>query len=73
VHHQNVDESGEVDREDIVKGYEYTKGKYVEIDPEELKALQIPTATTMQIKLLCQRRRLVASPLRSALFRRSQG
>jgi len=30
--------------------------------------LQIPTATTMQIKLLCQRRRLVASPLRSAHF-----
>jgi DNA end-binding protein Ku len=39
-----------VDSADIVKGFEYTKGKYVEIDPEELKALQIPTATTMQIK-----------------------
>jgi DNA end-binding protein Ku len=50
VHHQNVDESGEVKKSDIVKGYEYAKNKYVEIDPEELKALQIPTATTMQIK-----------------------
>ena len=50
VHHQNVDESGEVERADIVKGFEYAKGKYIEIDPLELKALQLPTATTMPIK-----------------------
>ena len=50
VHHQNVDESGEVERADIVKGFEYAKGKYIEIDPQELKALQLPTATTMPIK-----------------------
>jgi DNA end-binding protein Ku len=50
VHHQNVDESGEVEKADIVKGFEYAKDKYIEIDPDELKALRIPTATTMQIK-----------------------
>ena len=50
VHHQNVDESGEVERADIVKGFEYAKGKYIEIDPQELKALQLQTATTMPIK-----------------------
>ena len=50
IHHQNVDGSGSVEKADIVKGYEYAKGKYIEIDPEELGALRIPTATTMQIK-----------------------
>jgi DNA end-binding protein Ku len=50
VHHQNVDEEGEVDKGDIVKGFEYAKDKYIEIDPEELKSLRLPTATTMPIK-----------------------
>src|SRR3977135_2607273 len=38
VHHQNVDEAGEVQKADLVKGFEYAKNKYIEIDPEELKA-----------------------------------
>src|SRR5580704_414630 len=50
VHHQNVDEAGEVEKADIVKGFEYAKDKYIEIDPEELKSLRLPTATTMPIK-----------------------
>lgn len=50
VHHRNVDESGDVEKADVVKGYEYAKNKYVEVDPEELKTLRLPTATTMQIK-----------------------
>lgn len=50
VHHRNVDESGDVEKTDVVKGYEYAKNRYVEVDPEELKSLRIPTATTMQIK-----------------------
>jgi len=50
IHHQNFDDSGAVAREDIVKGFEYAKNKYIEIDPDELKALRIPTATTMEIR-----------------------
>lgn len=50
VHHRNVDESGDVEKANVVKGYEYAKNRYVEIDPDELKSLRIPTATTMQIK-----------------------
>ena len=50
VHHQNVDEAGKVEKSDIVKGFEYAKNKYIEIDPEELKALRLSTATTMQIE-----------------------
>jgi DNA end-binding protein Ku len=50
VHHKNIDDSGEVEKRDVVKGYEYAKNKYIEVDPEELKALRLSTATTMQIK-----------------------
>jgi DNA end-binding protein Ku len=49
VHHQNVDEAGDVKKADIVKGFEYAKDKYIEIDPEELKALRLQTAATMPI------------------------
>jgi DNA end-binding protein Ku len=49
VHHRDVDERGEVEKADIVKGFEYAKDKYIEIDPEELKALRLQTATTMKI------------------------
>jgi DNA end-binding protein Ku len=33
-----------------VKGFEYAKNKYLKIDLEELKALRLPTATTMEVK-----------------------
>jgi DNA end-binding protein Ku len=49
IHHQNVAGDEEVSAENIVKGYEYRKGKFVQIEPEELKRLRIPTATTMEI------------------------
>lgn len=50
VHHQNVADSGAVEASDLVKGFEYARDKYIEIDPEELKSLRLPTATTMQIQ-----------------------
>jgi DNA end-binding protein Ku len=65
VHHRNVDETGEVEKADIVKGFEYAKNKYIEIDPDELKALRISTATTMQIRQFVK-----AEELSPALFDR---
>jgi DNA end-binding protein Ku len=65
VHHRNVDEAGEVEKSDIVKGFEYAKNKYIEIDPAELKALRLPTASTMQIKQFVR-----AEELPPALFER---
>ena len=50
VHHRNVDTRGEVDRGDIVKGFEYARGKYIEIDPKELRSLRMATATAVQIQ-----------------------
>jgi len=38
-----------IDRADIVKGYEISKGKYVVVDDEELKKVAPPTASTMDI------------------------
>src|SRR5215470_16158394 len=49
IHHQNVAGSEEVSSENIVKGYEYRKDKYVQIEPEEIRKLRIPTASTMEI------------------------
>jgi DNA end-binding protein Ku len=38
-----------VAKDDIVKGYEYTKGKYVTIEPKELADLRVPSKHTMEI------------------------
>lgn len=38
-----------VERDEIVKGYEYEKNRYVVIDPEDLKKIAPPTATVMEI------------------------
>jgi DNA end-binding protein Ku len=42
--HQHV-----VEKSDIVKGYEYEKGKYAIIEPEDLKRLRIPGKDTLEI------------------------
>ncbi|HLJ16188.1 MAG TPA: Ku protein [Bryobacteraceae bacterium] len=44
-----AEEDKPVDRADIVKGYEYSKGKYVVVEPEELKKISPPTARAMEI------------------------
>jgi DNA end-binding protein Ku len=38
-----------VDKSDIVKGYEYEKGKYAIIEPDDLKRLRIPGKDTLEI------------------------
>jgi DNA end-binding protein Ku len=51
LHQQMVDEeTGKVvDKEDKGRGYELSKGKYVEIEPEELEAVQIESTHTVDI------------------------
>ncbi|TMJ75163.1 MAG: Ku protein [Alphaproteobacteria bacterium] len=39
-----------VDKEDKSRGYEITKGKYVEIEPEEIKAIQVESTHTLDIE-----------------------
>lgn len=49
VRHQNTVDGEEIDREDIVKGYEVEKGEYVILEPEEIKALKIPSKKILEI------------------------
>ncbi len=38
-----------VEKDEIVKGYEYRKGEYVTIEPKELDQLRVPSKHTMEI------------------------
>jgi DNA end-binding protein Ku len=51
IRYRKVDaETGaEVEQADIVKGYEVEKGQYVELDPEELRAVAIESKRTIEI------------------------
>lgn len=44
-----VDQSDVVEKSSIVKGYEYSKGQYVTIEPEELAHLRVPSKHTMEV------------------------
>src|SRR3979490_2519365 len=49
---QMVDEkTGKVvDKDDKSRGYEISKGKYIEIEPEEIKAIQVESTHTLDIE-----------------------
>lgn len=50
IHYQKVcPEHGEITNDEIVSGYEYQKGKYIEIDPEELDALRPESERALKI------------------------
>jgi DNA end-binding protein Ku len=50
IKHQKVSGDEEpVDRSDIVKGYEYRKGEYVTIEPEEIEHLRIQSRHTLEL------------------------
>jgi DNA end-binding protein Ku len=40
---------GPVERDDIVRGFEYEKGHYVTVDPDDLKRLRLETTDTIDI------------------------
>ena len=49
VHNQMMAGDTEVDRDDVVKGYEIERGEYVLLDPDEIKALKIPSSKTLDV------------------------
>jgi DNA end-binding protein Ku len=57
IRHQNVssDEAEPLDKEDIVKGYEYSKGEFVMIEPEDIENLRIPSRQTLDIAQFVKR------------------
>jgi len=59
VRHQKVSgDEGPVDNSDIVKGYEYSKGEYVAIDPKEIENLRIPSRYTLDVTQFVDRAEL---------------
>jgi DNA end-binding protein Ku len=52
IRHQKVSASDEepVANDDIVKGYEYSKGEYVQIDPAEIEELRIASRHNLEIQ-----------------------
>jgi DNA end-binding protein Ku len=50
VRHLNVIEDNQpVDNSEIVKGYEYSKGQYIVVEPAEVANLRIPTKNVLEI------------------------
>jgi DNA end-binding protein Ku len=50
IHHLNVVNGDHpVDNADIVKGYEFSKGKYVIVEPDEIKNLRLETQKTISV------------------------
>lgn len=50
IHHRNVSsEESTVEEDDIVKGYEYRKGEYVTVEPDEIANLRIASRRTLEV------------------------
>src|SRR5271156_3690534 len=50
IKHQKVSGDEEpVESSDIVKGYEYRKGEYVMVEPEEIEQVRIPSKHTIEV------------------------
>jgi DNA end-binding protein Ku len=52
IRHQKVSSSDEepVQKDDIVMGYEYSKGEYVQIEPDELKQLRVESQHIIEVQ-----------------------
>ncbi len=48
-HTDGEDAAPVVEKDEIVKGYEYRKGEYVTIEPKELDELRVPSKHTMEV------------------------
>ena len=73
VHHLNVINGDQpVDNSEIVKGYEYSKGKYVIVEPDEVKKLRLETQTNDRRRTVCRCQRNSSLSFRKALLRRSR-
>jgi DNA end-binding protein Ku len=52
VRHQKVssDDEAPVEKSDIVKGYEYSKGEYIQLEPSEIEQVRIPSRHTIELE-----------------------
>jgi len=69
VRHLNViDDDQPVDNSEIAKGYEYSKGKYLVIEPEEVKKLRLETKNTVDVSQFIEARELPFSLFEKPYF-----
>lgn len=59
---------GPVEAEDIVKGYEYEKGRYLMIEPEELRALKLESSSAFTVVRFVDRNEIDALYFDEPLF-----
>ena len=64
---------GPVDKDEILKGYEYQKGNYVLLTDEDLDSVRLETRKTFDLVAVRRRLRDRADLFRQALFRRAAG
>ena len=51
IRHQNVvEDKGPIENSEIVKGYEYSKGKYIVVEPDEISNLRIETKKIIDVQ-----------------------
>jgi DNA end-binding protein Ku len=52
IRHQKVSSEDEepVEKSDVVKGYEYSKGEYIQLEPSEIEQLRIASRHTIQLE-----------------------
>lgn len=68
VHHLNVINGDQpVDNSEVVKGYEYSKGKYVIVEPEEIKKLRLETQNAIDVAQFVDSKELPPSLLRGPI------
>ncbi len=58
IHHRKTADDKDVEAEDVAKGYEYEKGKYLVIEPEDLKRLRLPGQKTVTLEHFVPRNEL---------------
>jgi len=54
----DADTGREVDQSDIIKGYEASKGNYIELEPEELEAVALESTRTIDIEQFVPRKEI---------------
>ena len=45
-----IDDDEPVENSEIVKGYEYSKGKYLIVEPDEIAKLRVETKNVIDVK-----------------------
>jgi DNA end-binding protein Ku len=57
-----------LDKSDIVKGYEFRKGEYIQVEPEEIARLRVPSKDTIELQQFVDLREIAPSFFEKPFF-----